>query len=60
VPISRLAECIHATNEDIALSTIPIPLFGHVGDGNFTSGGADRPGQPAEVAEAERINHAPS
>jgi D-lactate dehydrogenase (cytochrome) len=35
VPISRLAECIHATNEDIALSTIPIPLFGHVGDGNF-------------------------
>ena len=35
VPISRLAECIAATNEDIAQVNIPIALFGHVGDGNF-------------------------
>lgn len=35
VPISRLAECIAATNEDIARVGIPIALFGHVGDGNF-------------------------
>jgi D-lactate dehydrogenase (cytochrome) len=35
VPISRLAECIAATNEDIARATMPIALFGHVGDGNF-------------------------
>lgn len=35
VPISRLAECIAATNEDIAGVSIPIALFGHVGDGNF-------------------------
>ena len=35
VPISRLAECIAATNEDISRVTIPIALFGHVGDGNF-------------------------
>jgi len=35
VPISRLAECIAATNEDIAQVSIPIALFGHVGDGNF-------------------------
>ncbi len=35
VPISRLAECIAATNEDIAQVGIPIALFGHVGDGNF-------------------------
>jgi D-lactate dehydrogenase (cytochrome) len=35
VPISRLAECIAATNEDIARVNIPIALFGHVGDGNF-------------------------
>ena len=35
VPISRLAECIAATNEDIAQVHIPIALFGHVGDGNF-------------------------
>jgi D-lactate dehydrogenase (cytochrome) len=35
VPISRLAECIAETERDIARSTMPIPLFGHVGDGNF-------------------------
>ncbi|HXE39767.1 MAG TPA: FAD-linked oxidase C-terminal domain-containing protein [Azonexus sp.] len=35
VPISRLAECIAVTNEDIAQVGIPIALFGHVGDGNF-------------------------
>ena len=35
VPISRLAECIAATNEDIAQVSIPIALFGHVGDGNL-------------------------
>src|SRR3954471_4531259 len=35
VPVSRLAECIAATNEDIAKASMPIALFGHVGDGNF-------------------------
>ena len=35
MPISRLAECIAATNEDITQVHIPIALFGHVGDGNF-------------------------
>ena len=35
VPISRLAECIAETNADIARVSIPIALFGHVGDGNF-------------------------
>ncbi|MBK9114456.1 MAG: FAD-binding protein [Betaproteobacteria bacterium] len=35
VPISRLAECIADTQADIAQATMPIPLFGHVGDGNF-------------------------
>ena len=35
VPISRLAECVAATYEDIAQVSIPIALFGHVGDGNF-------------------------
>lgn len=58
VPISRLAECIRATNEDIARSTIPIPLFGHVGDGNFHLVVLIDPAKPEEVAEAERINHA--
>jgi hypothetical protein len=35
VPISRLAECIAETYADIAQVSIPIALFGHVGDGNF-------------------------
>lgn len=35
VPISRLAECIAETQDDIARVNIPIALFGHVGDGNF-------------------------
>ena len=56
VPISRLAECIRATNEDIAGSTIPIALFGHVGDGNFHLVVLIDPSNPQEVAEAERIN----
>ena len=58
VPISRLAECIRATNEDIARSAIPIPLFGHVGDGNFHLVVLIDPDSPQEVAEAEQINHA--
>lgn len=35
VPISRLAECIAETSDDITKVSIPIALFGHVGDGNF-------------------------
>ena len=35
VPISRLAECVVATQEDIALSGFIAPIVGHVGDGNF-------------------------
>jgi D-lactate dehydrogenase (cytochrome) len=35
VPISRLAECVTATQADIAESRILAPIVGHVGDGNF-------------------------
>lgn len=35
VPISRLAECIAETEEDIARSGLIAPIVGHVGDGNF-------------------------
>ena len=35
VPISRLAECILQTKQDLAEAPVPTPLFGHVGDGNF-------------------------
>ena len=35
VPISRLAECVTATQVDIAASRLVAPIIGHVGDGNF-------------------------
>jgi D-lactate dehydrogenase (cytochrome) len=35
VPISRLAECVTATQRDAQQSGLLAPLVGHVGDGNF-------------------------
>ncbi|MGJ3315543.1 FAD-binding oxidoreductase, partial [Klebsiella michiganensis] len=35
VPLSRLSECISATEADIADTGLRAPLIGHVGDGNF-------------------------
>lgn len=56
VPISRLAECIAATNEDIARVSIPIALFGHVGDGNFHLVVLVDPDNPKEMDEAAWIS----
>ena len=35
VPISRLAECVVATQREIADLKLVAPILGHVGDGNF-------------------------
>jgi D-lactate dehydrogenase (cytochrome) len=35
VPISRLSDCIEATQKDLAESKLFGPIIGHVGDGNF-------------------------
>lgn len=35
VPISRLAECVRETHQDIQNIGIIAPIVGHVGDGNF-------------------------
>ena len=35
VPISRLADCITETKEDIEAAGLLAPIAGHVGDGNF-------------------------
>ena len=35
VPISRLAECVTATQRDVEESRLIAPILGHVGDGNF-------------------------
>ncbi len=35
VPISRLAECVIATQDDLRSNNLFGPIIGHVGDGNF-------------------------
>jgi D-lactate dehydrogenase (cytochrome) len=35
VPISRLAECVTETQQDIEAQRLLAPIVGHVGDGNF-------------------------
>ena len=35
VPISRLAECIRETRQDLETVSFPATIVGHVGDGNF-------------------------
>ena len=56
VPISHLAECIAATQTDIARVSIPIALFGHVGDGNFHLVVLVDRDNPRDMAEAAWIS----
>jgi len=56
VPISRLADCIAETKVDLAQSSIPSALAGHVGDGNFHLIFMIDPNRPEEIAEASRLN----
>ena len=56
VPISRLAECIVDTKADLAASSIPSTILGHVGDGNFHVIFAVDPNAPEEMQEVEAIN----
>ncbi len=56
VPISRLAECIAETKADLAQSSLPSALAGHVGDGNFHLIFMIDPNCPEEIAEASRLN----
>ena len=56
VPISRLAECVSLTADDLQRSGLIAPIVGHVGDGNFhvqmLVDGADA----TEVSRAEALN----
>jgi D-lactate dehydrogenase (cytochrome) len=56
VPISRLAECIAETRADLDQASMPTPILGHVGDGNFHVIFVLDPASPAEFAEAGRLN----
>ncbi|ANQ86592.1 D-lactate dehydrogenase [Azoarcus olearius] len=57
VPISRLAECVAGTRDDIAASGFIAPIVGHVGDGNFHTIILVDPDDPAEIEHAEALNH---
>ena len=56
VPISALAECIRATQDDIAESGLLAPIVGHVGDGNFHLLMLLDPDDPAEMKKAQAVN----
>lgn len=56
VPISRLAECIAATERDAAESSVFYCTIGHAGDGNFHGSMMIDPENKAEVAEAMRLS----
>lgn len=58
VPISRLAECILETKADLVNSSIPAPILGHVGDGNFHVIFVLDPNKPEEMDEAQQLNAA--
>jgi D-lactate dehydrogenase (cytochrome) len=53
VPISRLAECVLETQQDIEASGLIAPIVGHVGDGNFHTTPVFDRGNAKEMAALE-------
>lgn len=58
VPISQLAGSLEGAAAILQSASFPTMLFGHVGDGNFHALLIIDPSNPAELAEAERLNEA--
>ena len=56
VPISRLAECIEQTVQDIEETGLFAPILGHVGDGNFHLAICARDGDTEDDAKANALN----
>ena len=56
VPISRLAQCIAETRDDIERSGLLAPIVGHVGDGNFHVDMVLDLDDAGEVARATALN----
>lgn len=56
VPISRLAQAVEETQADISESSIPGPILGHVGDGNFHAILLIDEDRPEEIAEAKALS----
>ncbi len=57
VPISRLAEALLETVQDIEESGMIAPIVGHVGDGNFHTGFLIDPNKPEELEMAKALTH---
>jgi D-lactate dehydrogenase (cytochrome) len=55
VPISRLAECITESEDDIAEMGLIAPIVGHVGDGNFHTLVLMDVNDPDEIARVEEF-----
>ncbi|MCH7881236.1 MAG: FAD-binding protein [Proteobacteria bacterium] len=56
VPISKLADCIVQTQQDIASSDLFAPIIGHVGDGNFHLSIFIDPGDDAMLEAALKLD----
>jgi len=56
VPISRLAECVRDTMVDMKNYFAPVPLLGHIGDGNFHLMLLVDPNKPEETEIAKQFN----
>jgi D-lactate dehydrogenase (cytochrome) len=56
VPITRLADCILQTRQDLDVTGLLSPIVGHVGDGNFHLAMLLDPANAAEIALAHRVN----
>src|SRR6476620_5536495 len=56
VPISRLAECVSETMADVKSYFAPVPLLGHIGDGNFHLMLLVDPKKPEETEIAKAFN----
>ena len=56
VPISQLAECFLKAKEIVRSASLPAPVFGHVGDGNFHVVFPLDPQRPEELVEVTRYH----
>jgi D-lactate dehydrogenase (cytochrome) len=56
VPISRLADCVEETQQDIAAAGLVAPIVGHVGDGNFHVSPLVDMDDPADIERAEAFS----
>eukprot|EP00897_Mesotaenium_endlicherianum_P005620 jgi/Mesen1/5086/ME000252S04205 len=55
VPLSRLADCVSETKDELARSCLPAPMLAHAGDGNVHVIIMVDASKPDELAEAKRL-----